>query len=89
MSIGDCNILNNVNNAWICSFLGGNKKLRAKGHHYCNMFCSKSVRKWNHSVTFLQELNEKTGMFLYMPIPKRNVYLKSSLQVFEYKVSLK
>lgn len=27
MSIDDCNILNNVNNAWICSFLGAIKKL--------------------------------------------------------------
>lgn len=52
MSIDDCNILNNVNNAWICSFLGGNQKTD-KGHHYCNMFCSKSVRNWNYSVTFL------------------------------------
>lgn len=68
MSIGDCNILNNVNHAWIYSFSGGNQKTD-KGHYYCNMFCSKSVRNWNHSVTFLQELNDKTGMFLYMPIP--------------------
>lgn len=27
MSIGDCKILNNVNSAWICSFLEGDQRL--------------------------------------------------------------
>lgn len=68
MIIGDCKILNNVNNVWICSF-GGVIKKTDKGHHYCNMFCNKSMRNWNYSVMFVQDLNDKISIFLYVPIP--------------------